>query len=83
MLSRRDTRFLRGYGGPTLPFDISIKIKWRCCAKILPIIQAMPGVDEYEKNLKLFGFKEAIVWGENADRLRSNLTKHVLRRPAG
>ncbi|MHC4124094.1 MAG: class I SAM-dependent methyltransferase [Planctomycetota bacterium] len=28
----------------------------------------MPAVDEYEKNLKQFAFKEAKVWGENADR---------------
>ena len=28
----------------------------------------MPSVDEYQKNLKQFGFKEAKVWSENADR---------------
>lgn len=28
----------------------------------------MPTVSEYEKNLKQFGYKEAKVWGENADR---------------
>ena len=28
----------------------------------------MPSVDEYEKILKQFGFKEVKVWGENADR---------------
>ncbi len=28
----------------------------------------MPRVDEYEKKLKQFSFKEAKVWGENADR---------------
>lgn len=28
----------------------------------------MPSVDEYEKILKQFGFKEAKVWGENADK---------------
>ncbi len=28
----------------------------------------MPSVDEYQKNLKQFGFTEVKVWGENADR---------------
>ncbi len=28
----------------------------------------MPSMDEYQKNLKQFGFKEAKVWTENADR---------------
>jgi trans-aconitate methyltransferase len=32
----------------------------------------MPGVDEYEKILKQFGFKETKVWGENADRFFQN-----------
>jgi hypothetical protein len=37
----------------------------------------MPSVDEYEKNLKQFGFKEAIVWGENADRFFANAEEMV------
>lgn len=37
----------------------------------------MPTVDEYEKILKQFGFKEAKVWGENADRYFANAEKMI------
>ncbi len=38
----------------------------------------MPAVDEYEKNLTQFGFKETKVWGENADRYFAS-TEEMIR----